>query len=181
MKILFIGPMGAGKTTAITALSDIPPITTETENFDQFQSAKATTTVAMDYGELHLSSDEFVALYGIPGQEHFSFMWEVLAQGALGAILLLNHLDPHALQQLDFYLDAFPELVARGAVVVAVGHAEGSPSTILEPYQAVLSQKNLALPLFVTDVRYREQVQLLVESLIANAEVTQFLQENLDV
>ncbi|MFT0212306.1 GTP-binding protein [Pseudomonas sp. F1_0610] len=179
MKILFIGPMGAGKTTAITALSDIPPIATEAQNFDQLSAAKATTTVAMDYGELHLSSDEFVALYGIPGQAHFSFMWEVLAQGALGAILLLNHLEANALQQLDLYLDAFPELVACGAVVVAVGHAQAFGDAVLAPYQRVLSQRGLALPLFVTDVRYREQVQLLVESLIANAEVTQFLDGHL--
>ena len=53
--ILFAGPMGAGKTTAIRSLSDIPVISTEAMNFDRTTSDKATTTVALDYGEIHVS------------------------------------------------------------------------------------------------------------------------------
>lgn len=175
MKILFIGPMGAGKTTAITAVSDISPITTEAENNDQAMHTKATTTVAMDFGEISLESGETVALYGIPGQERFAFMWPVLAEGAMGAILLLDGGAVDAQEQLITYLDAFSELVQRGALVIGVGHLKNAHVQALEPYQSLLRQRGLALPVFITDVRTRQNVLLLVESLIATAEVNQLL------
>jgi len=58
IKIIFIGPMGAGKTTAIRAISDIDPVTTEAKNTDRAASNKDTTTVAMEYGEVKLDGDE---------------------------------------------------------------------------------------------------------------------------
>lgn len=176
MKILFIGPMGSGKTTAINAVSDIAAVSTEAENNDLEQNGKATTTVAMDYGEIHLGEDETVALYGIPGQERFDFMWQILAEGAMGAILLLDHQDSQACAQLGTYLDAFAELAQRGALVIAVGHTTLPAIQVLEPYRQALLQRGLALPLFLTDVRQRSNVLLLVESLIANAEVNQMME-----
>jgi signal recognition particle receptor subunit beta len=175
MKIIFIGPMGAGKTTAIRAVSDIPPICTESENHDKTAHEKATTTVAMDYGEIHLDEGEIVALYGIPGQERFSFMWPVLAEGAMGAILLLCH-NEQATGQLGTYLDAFSELVKRGSLVIGIGHTSLPSSQVLAPYQAVLDKRGLALPLFVTDVREPHHVSLLIDSLIANAELNQLFE-----
>jgi signal recognition particle receptor subunit beta len=176
MKILFIGPMGAGKTTAIHAVSDIPPVNTEAENTDVSQHSKTTTTVAMDYGEIHLGEEETVALYGIPGQTRFAFMWPILGEGAMGAVLLLDHSRPDTLETLATYLDAFPALVERGAIVVAIGHTTGKAADVLHGYRNVLAARNLALPLFVTDVREKRNVLLLIETLIANAEVNQ-LQE----
>ncbi|OLU24956.1 hypothetical protein BVH03_18740 [Pseudomonas sp. PA15(2017)] len=178
MKILFIGPMGSGKTTAINAVSDIDAVSTEAENNDLELNGKAMTTVAMDYGEIHLSDGEIVALYGIPGQVRFDFMWSILAEGAMGAVLLLDHGDRDACGQLAIYLDAFPELVSRGALVIGIGHTCLPAAQVLAPYQEVLRQRDLALPLFHTDVRKRSNVLLLIESLIANAEVNQIM-ENL--
>ncbi len=166
-KILFIGPMGAGKTTAIAAVSDVAPVATDVLNTDTAQCAKPTTTVAMDYGEIQLD-DDMVALYGIPGQARFDFMWSILAEGALGAVLLLDHQREQALQDLQDYLEAFPELGARGALVVAVGRASGAALT---PYRELLAQRGQALPLFAADVRRREDVLLLLETLIATAEM----------
>ena len=65
--ILFAGPMGAGKTTAIQSLSDTPVIATEAANSDRETADKATTTVALDYGEIIVSDEEKIRLYGIPG------------------------------------------------------------------------------------------------------------------
>lgn len=174
MKILFIGPMGAGKTTAIAAVSDYPPISTEADNSDLASHSKATTTVAMDFGEIAMDGGEAVALYGIPGQERFSFMWPVLAEGAVGAILLLDHSAANPAQELESYLDAFPDLVARCALVIGIGHVGGERGgQLLQPYQQVLRQRNLALPLFITDVRERSNVLMLIETLVASAEVSQ--------
>lgn len=176
MKIIFIGPMGAGKTTAIRAVSDIDPITTEADNNDQLTSAKATTTVAMDYGEIALDDAETVALYGIPGQQRFAFMWPILGQGAMGAVLLLNDQMEQPQEQLEVYLDAFPELAAKGALVIGVGHATRPAEQTLAPYRELLQKRQLALPLFLTDVREKNNVLLLIESLIATAEANQLLE-----
>lgn len=176
MKILFIGPMGSGKTTAINAVSDIAAVSTEAENNDLEGNAKATTTVAMDYGEINLSDGETVALYGIPGQARFDFMWSILAEGAMGAVLLLDHGDQNACAQLATYLDAFAELAGRGALVIGIGHTGLPAAQVLGPYQNLLRQRDLALPLFLTDVRERSNVLLLIESLIANAEVNQMME-----
>ncbi|GGM15226.1 ATP/GTP-binding protein [Pseudomonas asuensis] len=173
-KILFIGPMGAGKTTAITAVSDSEPITTEADNLDRAQSDKATTTVALDYGEIYLDEDSSVLLYGMPGQDRFDFMWPILAEGALGAVLLLDHSHPDAVAQLDHFLEAFAALVSCGALVVGVGRVQNSQD--IGVYQAHLKAKGLALPVYATDVRHKQNVLLLIETLIANAELNEILE-----
>ena len=73
-KIVFSGPVGAGKTTAITSLSDIPPVTTDESASDMTQKRKANTTVAMDYGLMKLDGGERLHLYGTPGQERFELL-----------------------------------------------------------------------------------------------------------
>lgn len=177
MKILFVGPMGAGKTTAIRAISDIEPVSTEAQNSDTERHAKATTTVALDYGEISLDSGDTIMLYGIPGQERFSFMWPVLAEGALGAVLLINY-DLSSSQQ-DFlnYLDAFAKLIAQGTVVIGVWSAESGADDILEPYQTILKSKELALPIMIIDVRNKDDVLMLIEMLIVSVEVNQLSKE----
>ncbi|TPX01006.1 ATP-binding protein, partial [Schumannella luteola] len=91
--ILFAGPMGAGKTTAIRSLSEIEVVSTEAANSEPGAVDKPTTTVAMDYGEIDLDPD-MVRLYGIPGQERFDFMWDILRERAMGLIVLVNADDP---------------------------------------------------------------------------------------
>lgn len=176
MKILFIGPMGSGKTTAINRVSDIATVSTEADNNDLEVNAKATTTVAMDYGEIHLGDGDTVSLYGIPGQTRFDFMWTILAEGAMGAVLLLDHGDPDACGHLAIYLDAFATLAERGALIIGIGHTDLPAAEVLGPYQQLLRQRGLALPVFLTDVRERSNVLLLIESLIATAEVNQLME-----
>lgn len=173
MKILFIGPMGAGKTTAIRAISDVECLSTEAVNTDLERHTKATTTVAMDYGELNLSDGETVLLYGIPGQERFAFMWPVLAEGALGAIVLINDDLPSSQQDLVNYLDAFPQLVEQGTAVIGIWGAKDSLDDLLAPYKDILKNRNLALPILRADVREKAGVLLLIEMLIVKIEVNQ--------
>ena len=89
-KIIFSGPVNAGKTTAIKVLSDIDVVSTEARASDHVKVKKENTTVAMDYGRINLDSETAVHLYGTPGQARFNFMWEILAQGALGLVLLID-------------------------------------------------------------------------------------------
>ncbi|MCG8122869.1 MAG: ATP/GTP-binding protein, partial [Candidatus Thiodiazotropha taylori] len=99
-KIIFTGPVGAGKTTAISVLSDIVPVTTDEMASDMTKDLKQQTTVAMDYGLMRINESERVHLYGTPGQERFNFMWEVLTQGGLGLVLLIDNSRKEPFQDL---------------------------------------------------------------------------------
>ena len=89
-KLVFAGPVGAGKTTAIQTLSDIEVVSTDAYASDEVRLLKKTTTVAMDYGLMKLASGDQVRLYGTPGQQRFDFMWEILSENALGLVLMLK-------------------------------------------------------------------------------------------
>jgi signal recognition particle receptor subunit beta len=169
LKLLFAGPMGAGKTTAIRAISDIPPVSTEAENIDRAQHAKAETTVGMDYGETSLEGGEKLRLYGLPGQARFDFMWKIVARGALGVVLLVDNSRPQALSGLGLYLDAFDDLARSAAVVIGVGRLNAGTSRIAD-YAELLRERGLRLPVFAVDVRQRDDVLLLLEALLQQIE-----------
>lgn len=171
--ILFAGPMGAGKSTAIRALSDIEVVQTEAANSERDRVDKPTTTVALDYGEILLSDEEKVRLYGVPGQKRFEFMWRMLAERAEGMVLLVNAdaQDPVAegLEQLA----AFAELAWRGGVVVGVTRSDLAAGPALPDYSRAIERAfpGLLVPVFTLDPRDRAHVPLALMTLIANLEM----------
>lgn len=106
-KIVFGGTMGAGKSSAIQILSDIPVVSTEAVNTDMAAHTKALTTVGIDYGEIVLDDGATIGLYGTPGQERFNFMWSIVCKGAIGTVVLIDHSRADRLKDLAFYLEAF--------------------------------------------------------------------------
>ena len=172
-KIVFAGPMGAGKTTAIRAISDIPPVSTEVNNTDQATCAKESTTVAMDYGQLTLEDGVVVRLYGTPGQQRFSFMWEILCQGSLGVVLLIDGSTPNAVGDLSTFVELFRRVSPDRPFVIGVGRVQAEDWQTLDRYGEVMDEHGVVAPIFGVDVRNRQDVLLLVETLISILEARQ--------
>ena len=168
--VLVAGPMGAGKTTAISTLSEIPVVSTDAVNTDLERNAKATTTVALDYGEISLGDGEKVRLYGVPGQERFDFMWRILEKRALGLLLLVDAAARDPLGDLDYYLSAFKALGQRGAIVVGVTRRDLQPEPPIATYNAKLAQLGYLLPVFAVDARHPAQVRTMLSALVAMVE-----------
>lgn len=165
-KIIFAGPVGAGKTTSIAAISDIEPFTTEEFATDEVKDIKDKTTVAMDYGLMQLANGEHIHLYGVPGQVRFDFMWEIIVEGGIGLILLLNHENDKPLDEMAFYLDSFKEFIDRTALAVGVTRMQPGKGPGLDEYAAVLAQRGMLAPVFEVDGRKSEDVITLVQSLL---------------
>ena len=171
LKIVFTGPMGAGKTTAISAVSDIAPVSTEMRNHDQQSFAKQATTVALDLGQIGLADGTVVRLYGTPGQERFSFMWEIVGRGAMGVILLLDGSSPDALLDLRKYATIFRRIAPEQPFIIGIGRTQPGAEELLDAGARVLESLQFSAPIFSVDVRQREDVLLLIETLLASLEL----------
>lgn len=170
VKLVFTGPTGAGKTTAITALSEIPPVKTEVRATDHVAAMKDTTTVAMDYGQLTLEGGQVLQLFGTPGQERFAYMREILTRGGLGLIVLVDNASDDPISDMDHYLTDFAEFAAETTAVVGVVRSDLSPEPAIDAYYAYLAERGLEYPILYVDVRKREDVVLLIEVLLAGLE-----------
>jgi signal recognition particle receptor subunit beta len=175
--ILFAGPMGAGKTTAIRALSDIEVVATEAANTERDVVDKPTTTVALDYGEIEVSDEAKVRLYGIPGQKRFEFMWRILKSRAEGMILLVNNDAPEPVERMREFLRDFDDLLERGGIVVAVSRTDVAPHPDTEQYAEALDEDypGIIIPVLAVDPRDRGDMRLALLSLIGNMEMRQLL------
>lgn len=170
IKLVFTGSMGAGKTTAISAISEIPVINTDVRATDDARQRKETTTVALDYGEMTLGDGQKLRLYGTPGQERFSFMWKILMEGALGVVILVDNAGEKPLDDLDLYIRHFRGLVEDNMIVVGVTRMDLAPEPELQVYHEYLMGKELFIPVFSVDVRDGEHVSMLIQSLVAMLE-----------
>lgn len=166
-KIIFTGPVGAGKTTAIGSISDIPVVQTEAKATDDVVLRKANTTVAMDYGTLSLDDNIKIHLYGTPGQERFSFMWDILSLGGLGLVLLIDNAREDPLADLEFYVKAFKRFIDKSAVVVGVTRMDEKPRPGLYSFHTKLTELGVKAPVFEVDARDREDVKTLLLGLLA--------------
>jgi len=169
LKIVFTGPPGAGKTTAITALSDEPPVSTDVVNHDK-SLGKSHTTVGMDYGLVALGEGEQVRLFGTPGQSRFDFMWQILTKDALGLILLLDNSRPDPLADLAEFAEALKTALATVACVVGVGRTESHEHPDLDAFADALSARGVLCPVLPVDVRRRDDVLMLVDAVLAQVE-----------
>lgn len=166
-KLIFTGPSGAGKSTAIASLSDIPVVTTEEKSTELIPNAyKTTITVALDYGMIRLKNDDKIHLYGTPGQERFSFMWDILTEGGLGLVLLIDNTRPDPIADMQFFLTAFTEFIRKTKVVIGITRMDVAPQPKLKQYHLKLKEMGLTLPIFTVDARSQRDVSLLLQALL---------------
>ena len=132
LKIVVTGPFAAGKTSLIQAISEVAVLGTEREISDDTRSCKETTTVAMDFGRVSLGNGLSLLLFGTPGQRRFEVMWEVLSDGMIGFILLVNGSDERSAEDAARQLETF-RAYADVPFVVGVTHLDRTTDRLGDP------------------------------------------------
>ena len=171
-KVLFIGPVGSGKTTAIRSISDIDCLDTEAQVSDVTGRRKQTTTVAMDYGRLTLNDDNRVHLYGTPGQARFRFMWELLANelaaDCAGLVLLLDNTRASPYRDLKYYVQEFSNLIARKKLLIGVTRSDLRVEPQRAEYQAWIEELGLDADVRFIDARRKTDLIGLLQTFIGD-------------
>lgn len=157
-KLVFIGEPGAGKTSCISALSDIAPVNTDVGCTDDLLRLKEFTTVALDYGELDLGDLGRLLLYGLPGQERFRFMFDVVREGLLGVVVLVDAASQHALEALDGTLRTYAADLQGVPCVLALNKHDDPPLEMRQRCLDVMRGHGVVAPLLAVDARRREDL-----------------------
>lgn len=166
VKIVVTGPFGAGKTSLVHTISEVSVLSTERTVSDADAAAKPKTTVAMDFGRVSVDEDLVLYLFGTPGQRRFDFMWQILAEGMLGFVVLVD-------AQRDASIEEAAEMVRFFRDVAEVPYVVGlNKSGDLDASDVEGIRRRLEVPASVRvvpcDARDRESVkELLVELLLA--------------
>jgi uncharacterized protein len=119
VKMVVTGPFNAGKTAFIKAVSEIDVVATERKISLDAEKVKETTTVAMDFGRITVDDDLVLYLFGTPGQKRFDFMWEILSEGMLGFIVMIDSTRPETFREARSILQTFRAYAPTPYVVAA--------------------------------------------------------------
>ena len=119
VKMVITGPFSAGKTEFIRTVSEIDVVSTERSITSEAERVKEQTTVAMDFGRITVDQDLVLYLFGTPGQRRFDFMWEILSEGMLGFIVLIDSVRSETFREAKHILEMFRSYAPTPYVVAA--------------------------------------------------------------
>lgn len=164
VKVVITGPFNAGKTTFIKSVSEITVLSTERQISESANEGSGETTVAMDFGRITVSDDVVLYLFGTPGQERFSFMWETLSEGMLGFVLLVDAEDKDSYEDAKSMIEFFRNMSDVPFVVAA----NKVPPTDMKTLRSVRTAIALAddIPLLPVDAREKESVKAVLLGLL---------------
>lgn len=164
-KLAIIGEVGAGKTQMVKTLSEINPI--ETEAKSSIDIGKEYTTVGIDYGRITLADDMALGLYGVPGQERYSFLWGFVNRSLWGLLILIKYGETPNYSNLDKLLSFFEPEKNQTTCIIGVTHCEDAEATsiaaLAEEVRAILMHHNVVAPIINTDPRSRESALTLLQ------------------
>lgn len=168
LKIVVTGPFAAGKTTFISTVSEIPVVTTEA-GATQGSDVKDDTTVTMDFGKISVDDGQGVIelyLFGTPGQARFDFMWQILARGMLGYILLVDGTRPETWGEALVIKRSFEE-IGNSMRVVAVNRGGDQATLAAVARELELDPDDVIVPTDAADLEAVKQtlLTLLIEIL----------------
>ncbi|MBA3747599.1 MAG: ATP/GTP-binding protein [Solirubrobacterales bacterium] len=132
IKFVITGPFAAGKTTLVKTMSEIPVIGTETAVTDDTSSIKTNTTVSMDFGKLSLVDEDMIvelSLFGTPGQQRFNFMWDVLAEGMDGYVVLVDLARPDSFEEAAQIIAHFRK-ISTTPFIIGANKGSGAASEL---------------------------------------------------
>jgi small GTP-binding protein len=153
VKMVVTGPFSAGKTQFIQSVSEIDVVSTERKvSSEEERSVKSATTVAMDFGRITVDEDLVLYLFGTPGQKRFDFMWEILSEGMLGFIVMVDTTRPETFREARSILETF-RAYAPTPYVVAANKQDIEDAWELEDVRHALrlDGKTKLLPCVATD------------------------------
>ncbi len=164
VKMVVTGPFSAGKTEFIRSVSEIDVVSTERKISSEAEKIKATTTVAMDFGRITVDDDLVLYLFGTPGQKRFDFMWEILSEGMLGFIVVVDSTRPETFREARSILETF-RAYAPTPYVVAANKQDRPDAWELEDMRHALrlDSKTKLLPCVATN---REKVKSVLLELL---------------
>ena len=119
VKMVVTGPFSSGKTEFIQTVSEIDVVNTERKISSAAEKIKQTTTVAMDFGRITVDTDLVLYLFGTPGQKRFDFMWEILSEGMLGFVVMVDSTRPETFREARSILETFRAYAPTPYVVTA--------------------------------------------------------------
>ena len=119
VKMVVTGPFSSGKTQFIQTVSEIDVVATERKISSESERIKETTTVAMDFGRITVDDDLVLYLFGTPGQKRFDFMWEILSEGMLGFVVMVDSSRPETFREARRILETFRAYAPTPYVVTA--------------------------------------------------------------